>query len=180
MSKATVLYRFHLDVSDVERSVYETLDFRLAMHASESFAFLLTRVIAYALNVQHGLTFSLEGLANPDEPCMSSDDPRGGKDLWIEVGSPSAKRLHKASKAARRVRVYTYKNPEALLEEIRAAEIYQSEKIEIFSLDQDFLERLERMLTRNNTWGIVYDQGNLLVSSGELSEPGDLRPQRLR
>jgi len=179
MSKGTVLYRFHIDLSDIERSVYEQLDLRMAMHASESPAFMITRVIAYALNVGPGLAFSQEGLANPDDPCISSEDPRGGKDLWIEVGSPSAKRLHKAAKAARRVRVYTYKNPEALLEEIRREEVYGAEKMEIFSLDTEFLERLENMLDRNNTWGIVYDQGNLLISAGEKSEAGELTKRRI-
>ncbi len=50
MSQGTVLYRFRLHLSDVDRSVYEELDFRLALHPSESLAFLLTRMLAYALN----------------------------------------------------------------------------------------------------------------------------------
>ena len=180
MSKASVLYRFQIELSDIERGVYEKLDLRLAMHASESFSFLLTRMLAYALNVEPGLAFSLEGLGNSDEPCISSEDPRGGKDLWIEVGSPSARRLHKAAKAAKRVKVYTYKNPEALLAEVAGEDVHNAEKIEFFSFDIEFLERLEQMLDRNNTWGIIRDQGSVTVSAGDLSESGELRPRTLQ
>jgi len=174
MSKGSALFRFHLNLSDIDRSVYEKLDLRMAMHASETPAFLLTRLLAYALNLQPGLEFSAEGLANPDDPCISVEDPRGGKALWIEVGSPSARRLHKAAKAARLVRVYTYKNPAALLAEIKAEGVYQAERLEIFAVPTELLERLEARLSRNNEWGFLHNEGSLQVSVGEESETGEL------
>jgi uncharacterized protein YaeQ len=159
----------------VDRSVYEKLDLRLAQHASESTAFLLTRMLAYALNVQDGLSFSAEGLADPDEPCISREAERGGKALWIEVGSPSARRLHKAAKAANVVKVYTYKNPEPLLREIQMGDVYRGNKIEVFALDPEFLAELEKVLERDNEWELFHDQGSLLVSvKGEAYE-GELR-----
>ncbi len=174
MSQGAVLYRFRLDVSDIERSVYETLDFRLAQHKSESIPFLLTRALAYALNVEPGLEFSAKGLAEPDDPCMSSQDPRGGIGLWIEVGSPSARRLHKAAKAARKVKVYTYKNPEPLLRELEAEKVHNGEQIEIFSLKAEFLEELESALERDNEWNLIRDQGTLTIHVGEKTFEGAL------
>jgi uncharacterized protein YaeQ len=174
MSKGSALYRFHIDLSDIDRSVYEALDLRLAMHASESPAFLITRLLAYVLNVQPGLEFSAEGLANPDEPCMSVDDPRGGKGLWIEVGSPSARRLHKAAKASRLVKLYTFKNPQAIVDEIKAEGVYQAERMEIFAVPAEFLERVEARLSRNNEWGIVHNEGSVQINFGEESETGEL------
>lgn len=64
MSLATI-YRFHLDLSDIDRSIYEKLDLRLALHPSESIPYLLTRLIAFALNVEPSLKFS-KGLSDPD------------------------------------------------------------------------------------------------------------------
>lgn len=174
MSQGAVLYRFRLDLSDIERSVYEKLDFRLAQHKSESIPFLLTRAIAYALNVEEGLEFSAKGLGEPDDPCISSQDPKGGIGLWIEVGNPSARRLHKAAKAARRVKVYTYKNPELLLRELEAEKVHNAEQIEIFSLAEDFLAELEEALERDNEWSLVRDQGSLAVHVGEQSYEGSL------
>jgi uncharacterized protein YaeQ len=69
MALASTLYRFRIDLSDVDRGVYETLDFRIAQHPSETTTYLLTRVLAYALNTQPGLEFSSGGLSDPDAPA---------------------------------------------------------------------------------------------------------------
>lgn len=174
MSQGAVLYRFQLALSDVDRGVYETLDFRMAQHASESIPFLLTRMLAFALNSGDGLTFSLQGLGNPDEPCLSSEDPRGGKNLWIEIGNPSARRLHKAAKAARKVKVYTYKNPLPLLQEMRLEKVHHLEEIEVFSFSQEFLGALEAKLQRDNAWSLVRNDGSLLLSAGEEMIEGEI------
>jgi uncharacterized protein YaeQ len=174
MNQAVSLYRFRLDVSDVDRSFYEHIDFRLQQHPSENLAFLLTRAIAYSLNVEPGLEFSKEGLCEPDDPCISRLDERGGFGLWIEVGSPSARRLHKAAKAAKRVKVYTYKNPDALLRELEGENVYNLEQIEIYSLSQSFLSELEELLVRDNEWGIVREQDSLMINAGEVSCHGSL------
>lgn len=174
MSQATI-FRFRIDLSDIDRAVYETLDFRLAQHPSESISFLLTRMLAYALNVEAGIEFSAKGLGDPDAPCISSEDPRGGKNLWIEIGNPSARRLHKASKAAKKVKVYTYKNPEAFLRECEKEKVHNLDQIEIFSLKPEFLEDLEQALTRNNEWSVMRDQESITVNIGEESYSGELK-----
>jgi uncharacterized protein YaeQ len=159
----------------VDRSVYEALDFRLALHPSESLSFLLTRMLAYALNIEPGLEFSPKGLGEPEDPCLSSEDPRGGKKLWIEVGNPSARRLHKAAKASKAVKVYTYKNPEPMIREIQAEKVHQGGGIEIFALAPDFLAELEALLDRDNAWSLLRDQGSLLITVGDQTIQGDLR-----
>jgi len=179
MSPPVILYRFKIQLSDVERSKYEDLDFRLAMHPSESHAFLISRMFAFILNHQEGLEFSAKGLADPEEPCISMPSDRGGLALWLEVGSPSARRLHKAAKAAAQVKVYTYKNPEALLREIEAEGVHNAHKLEIFSLEPQFLSKLEEMLERENNWSIIHDEGSLNVSIGEECVAGELRRHRV-
>jgi uncharacterized protein YaeQ len=174
MAQGTVLYRFRLNVSDVDRGFYERLDFRMALHPSESIPFLLTRMLAYALNAGPGVAFSAEGLCNPDDPAISSDSPMGGKDLWIEIGSPSGRRLHKAAKAANKVKVYTYKNLDPLLNEIRAEQVHKREQIEVFTLAEEFLSELEGLLDRDNEWEVFRDQGSLMISSKAGSVSGDL------
>ena len=58
MAQPSTLYRFRIDLTDIDRGVYETLDLRLAMHPSESETYLVTRVLAYALNYASDLEFS--------------------------------------------------------------------------------------------------------------------------
>ncbi|MEK7355635.1 MAG: YaeQ family protein, partial [Bdellovibrionota bacterium] len=126
MAQTATLYRFCLDVSDIDRDFYESLDLRVAMHPSEIPHYLLTRILAFALNSKRGLEFSPGGLSDTDAPCIRCLSDNGTLDGWIEVGNPSARKLHKAAKAARDVKVYTYKDPKSLLEEIAAEKVHRA------------------------------------------------------
>ncbi|RZA07906.1 MAG: YaeQ family protein [Proteobacteria bacterium] len=168
------LYRFRIDLSNIDQGIYDRLDFRMVIHPSENHAYLLTRMLAYALNAQEGLKFSAEGLGDPDAPPISLEDPRGGLSLWIDIGNPSARRMHKATKAARRVMIYTYKNPEILIAEIQGGNIFQGEKIEVFSLPEEFLTELEANLERDNTWSVLLSDGALTVGAGSETITGEL------
>ena len=174
MAQASTLYRFRIDLSDVDRGVYKALDFRVAMHPSETTQFLLTRVLAYALNAQDGLEFAPGGLSDPDEPCVRALDANGTIRLWIEVGKPSARKLHKASKAAQSVRIYTYKDPELVLAEIASGGIYRAERIEVYSFGSAFLDRIAVKLARDNSWSLLHHEGALTLGIGEHAEPGEI------
>lgn len=174
------LYRFRIDLADMDRGVYEALDFRAALHPSETPIYLVTRVLAYALNIQEGLTFSPGGLSDPDAPALRLDHPNGGTALWIEIGNPSARKLHKASKAADQVNIYTYKNPEILIQEIRSEKVHKAEKMGIFSFDPRFLERLVATLEKDNHWNIAHTDGSLVISVGKSQvEEGEVRRHSL-
>ncbi|MDP6945710.1 MAG: YaeQ family protein, partial [Myxococcota bacterium] len=73
MASATSIVRFTITVSDVDRGIYDTLDLRAAQHPSETDEYLLTRVIAHALELDDGLAFS-RGLCVPDEPALWAHD----------------------------------------------------------------------------------------------------------
>ena len=174
MANTATLYRFHLNLSDIDRGIYEDLDFRVAMHPSETPTYLVTRVIAFALNTQQGLEFTPGGISDTDAPCIKVDDPRGGVALWIEVGSPGMRKLHKAAKASKLVKIYTYKDPRHLMAEIEAAKVYNAEEIEIYSLAPAFLESLSKTLERDNEWGLIHTDGALTVNIGTQTAQGDL------
>jgi len=174
VAQPSTLYRFQIELSDVDQGVYKTLDLRMAMHPSESNAYLVTRLIAYVLNEREFLEFAPEGLGDPDAPAISARTPGGEILLWIEIGNPAARKLHKASKAAKQVKVYTYKDPAMLLKEIHDHKVYHAESIEIWSIDAKFLETLAGRLERKNAWSIILHEGTLNISIGALSEIADL------
>lgn len=178
MSITATLYRFQIDLSDIERGVYELLDFRVAQHPSEHLPYLLTRVLAFILNFQEGLTFSPAGLHNPDDPAISIPDTHSGHKLVIEIGSPAAKRLHKATKSSMAVKVYTYKNPEALLRELREEKIHRVEEVDFFSVDPIFLEEVATLLKRDNRWSVLFNDGRVTIQSGEVSVSGELHSHK--
>lgn len=169
------MLRFTVDLSDVDRGVYERLEFRVARHPSESSGYLLARVIAYLLNQQEGLAFT-EGISSPDDPAIWVKDLTGALLVWIDVGNPSARRLHKASKAARKVRVYTYRDPRILLEEIASEKVHRSETLEIFALTPAFIAELEKTLERDNPWQFLHAEGELSITVRDVTVQGELRP----
>lgn len=120
-----LLYRFQMELSNIDQGIYESLNFRTAQHPSETPPYLLTRALAYALSFRPGLEFSPKGLADPEGPALQANGENGTIDLWIEIGNPAIRKLHKASKAARQVVVYTYKNAELLLSEINSGKRIQ-------------------------------------------------------
>lgn len=170
-----MLYRFILELSDVDRGVYESLDFRVAQHPSETAVYLLSRVLAYALSYQEGLEFTPGGLGDPEAPALRILGGLNSIDLWIEIGNPSARKLHKASKAAKQVAVFTYKNPEVLLEEVRNHEIHRKQELRLFALDAGFLQNLEPHLEKNNRWSVLVQQGRLDVDIAGRSFSTEIR-----
>lgn len=179
MAQSVTLYRFRIDLSDVDRSVYEALDFRVAQHPSESLQYLLTRVIAYALNTQEGLDFSPEGLHDPEAPALRVQDLTGGISLWIEIGNTNPKKLHKAAKTAKAVKVYTYKNPADFLRDCLGQNIFRAENIEVFSLDPKFLDVLGAEIQRDNRWSLLRHENSLTITIGELSLTTELRSHQI-
>jgi uncharacterized protein YaeQ len=178
MATTTTLYRFQIELSDIQNSVYETLDFRVAQHPSEHMPYLLTRVLAYALNTQEGLAFSATGLHDPDTAAISILDAFGGFKLLIEIGSPSARKLHKATKISKNVKVYTYKNPEKFMNELREEKVHRGDEIDFHSFSPEFLEELALVMKRDNRWSLLLDDGVLTVQVGEQSISGELGSYR--
>ncbi len=178
MGNPATLFRFRLDVSDVDRGFYEAIDLRAAMHPSETEIYLLTRVLAYALNYEEGLTFA-PGLCTGDEPAISLPGEHGAIAKWIDIGNPSPRRMHKAAKAARSVRIYTYKDPEALKREALGEHIHRAAEIEIFALEERFLKQLAAKLARDNTWSVIFNDGGLVVTIGDESFMGAVTEHRL-
>jgi uncharacterized protein YaeQ len=173
------LYRFQIELSDIERAVYETLDFRVAQHPSEGIHYMLTRVLAYALNCQEDLAFAPTGLHDPDAAAISVPESNGGFKLLIEIGSPSARKLHKATKVSKSVKVYTYKNPELMMRELSEEKIHRAEEIVFHSVSPAFLDELVPLLKKDNRWGLLFNDGSVTVQSGEKSVSGELETHRL-
>jgi uncharacterized protein YaeQ len=164
MALQATTYHLQIALSDVDRNVYESLDLRLARHPSESMRYLLTRTLGYALSYEEGIAFSKGGLSSAEEPPIAIHDPTGILLAWIDVGAPSAERLHKASKAARRVVVYTHVEPALLRKEAATRPIHKLEAIEVFRFAPTFLDALEEKVDRNTKLELVRTDGVLYVT----------------
>lgn len=166
LALGSTLYRWKIQLSDVDRGVYEALDLRLARHPSENLRYLVTRAIAYALSFEEGIAFSKEGIASSEEPPVVVRDPAGNLVAWIDVGSPAPERLHKASKAARRVALFSSANLSPLFSAAKAGAIHRASAIEVWQLDPEFLDQLGERVERNTDFEIVHTSSQLYVTLG--------------
>lgn len=172
MAPSATVFHFKIELSDVDRGVYQQLDLRVARHPSENMRYLLTRVLAFCLCHEEGIAFSKAGLSSPDEPALTVRDLQGNLRAWIEVGTPSAERLHKASKAAPQVMVFTHNDPELLKRSARATAIHKVEAIVVRALDPTFLDALAAATERTSGWQVVHTEGQLYVTIDGTSVAG--------
>ncbi len=178
MALNSTMIRFNIKLSDVDRAIYETLELRVAKHPSESEVFLMARMIAYCLNVEEGIEFS-GGIATPDDAAIYVKDLTGQILKWIDIGNPSPKRLHKASKAAKKVIIYTHRDPKILLDEMTGQEIHKKSEIEIFSIPPRFLNPLSETLLKDNKWELLYNEGELAITVNDKTYATDVSQHSL-
>ena len=178
LALGATIYNFDIELSDVDRAVYETFALRAAWHPSESPEYLATRVLAYCLEYAEGIAFG-RGISEPDDPPIAVRDLTGTIRSWIEIGAPDAARLHKASKAAPRVAVYSHKEPRVWLRHLEEERIHRKEALEIYTFDPDFIASLVELLDRRTTMNVSRSDGQLYVTVGENTVQGEVVRQQL-
>jgi uncharacterized protein YaeQ len=168
---SATIYNFQIELADADRDVYESLELRAARHPSESEEYFVTRVLAYALEYREGIAFS-RGISDPEEPAITVRDLTGAITSWIEVGAPDAARLHKASKAASRVAVYTHKDPQQLLRNLAGEKIHRAESIELYSVDRGLVRDVATKLERRMAFAMSVAGQTVYLSIGEATLSG--------
>ncbi len=173
MALTATLHRFRIELSDIDRGVYESLDLRVARHPSEDEARVVIRVLAHAIAFEAGLGFG-KGLSTVDEPALWAKSDTGEIATWIDVGVPAADRLHRASKRARRVLVFTHKQEAALRQAWSGQDIHGADRIELVRLDPAQVSALAEQLDRTVSWFVTIQDDLLSVAHGETSVDGPL------
>jgi uncharacterized protein YaeQ len=179
MALGSTLYRFRVELADIDRSVYETLDLRVPCHPSETAERLVVRVLARAITHEEELEFG-KGLSTTEEPALWNRSAQGQVRTWIDVGKPSAPRLHRANKQATRVVVITTKSENVLRKEWSGQTIYEAHTIELIHLPESLVTGLAENLARTQTWFVTIQDDNLSVAdeAGTVVD-GTLRRQAL-
>ena len=171
MALSSTVFTFEIDLTDPDRAVYEHLALRVARHPSESDEFLVARVLAYCLEYQNGIEFS-RGLSDADDPPIAVRDLTGEMRAWIDVGTPSADRLHRASKTAQRVVVYIHKERAQWLAGLAGAGIYRSGSLDLRAIDRALIAQLVVRLERRMSFALSVSDGDLFVSFADATISG--------
>jgi uncharacterized protein YaeQ len=176
---SSTVYTLEVDLAHGDRGVYETLSLRVARHPSESEEFFIARVLAYCCEYSPGIEFSAGGLSNPDDPPIAVRDLTGALVAWVDIGTPAADRLHRASKAAARVAVYVHREASQWLDGLRSARVHRAEALELYALDRDLVGALVAKLDRRMSLAVSIAEGEIFAAFDDGTLSGQLTRLRL-
>ena len=165
MALTATIYNFDIELADNDRGVYESLSLRMAQHPSESDEYLIARLLAYLLEYREGIEFS-RGVSDPEEPTISIRDLTGKITTWIEIGTPDAARLHKASKAAARVVAYCHREGTQWLKGLAAAGIHRADELELYSIERGLIAEMVARLDRRVAFSVSITDREIYLSIG--------------
>jgi len=166
LAQSSTVYTVTIDLSDLDRGVFETLELRVARHPSETAEYMLVRLLAYCLEYEEGIALT-EGVSSGDEPALVVRDLTGRVTAWIEVGLPDASRLHRGSKLAGRAAVYTHRDVRQLLSQLSGAKIHRAADIPIRAFDRVAIEEVAALIERRASLAISVSDGEVTVAIGE-------------
>ena len=137
-------YKVELNLTDLDRGVYENLRFTVARHPSETEERLGIRLIAYAL--------------------WYSEQLADGRVLhWIEVGQPDAERLTWCSRRAERMSLVAYGNLRVWQSKVVDA-VKGLKNLSIAAIESESLADLVKDLPRSIQWGVMISDGTLFIT----------------
>jgi uncharacterized protein YaeQ len=163
MALGATIYTFLVTLNDADRGVYESLEFRVARHPSETPEYLLTRALAWCLEHTEGLEFSRGGLSDPDAPALAVRDLTGALQAWIEVGAA----------------VYTHREVASWLARLVADPPHRAAQIEIFAIDRDLVAALAARLDRRMAFDLSVSEGHLYLTLPDATLDGVVARHRI-
>jgi uncharacterized protein YaeQ len=166
MALPSTIYRVTIQLSDVDRGVYESLQATVARHPSETEERLVARLLAYALFFEPELAFS-KGIGSGDEPDLWLKGPDGRVLLWVEVGLPEAERLIKACRHAERVALIAGGRVLPAWEQQHLPKLKGVSNLSVISFEQSFINSLVATLDRSIHWEVTISDGNLYMNIGD-------------
>lgn len=166
MALPSSIYRVNLQLSDVDRGVYETLQTTVARHPSETEDRLVARLLAYAIYFEPELVFT-KGISAGDEPDLWLKGPDDRVQLWVEVGLPDADRIIKASRHAARVALVVCGRAISSWEQQQFPALARVPNLTVTGFEQAFITRLSARLERSVNWSITISDGTLYLNSAD-------------
>jgi uncharacterized protein YaeQ len=167
MALRSTVYKIELQVSDLDRRVFESRSLALARHPSETEERLMVRLLAYALHLGEGLEFG-RGISNEDEAAIWQRDLTGRLLLWIEVGLPDERVLRRACGRADAVVLYTYGGRAAAQWWSQTgASLERLSNLQVFDLPQPFTLALAEQAARSLQVQVTVQDREVWFSIGD-------------
>jgi uncharacterized protein YaeQ len=165
MALPSTVYRATIQLSHVDRGIYETIQATLARHPSETAERVVLRLLAYAICYGPDVAFT-KGIGAGDEPDLWVKGGDGRVALWIEVGTPEPERLLKAARHAGRVVLLASAPNRHRWDEQHLARLAGAANLTVIGIDFAFVRQLAAGLERSIAWDVTISGDALYVTSG--------------
>ncbi|MEE4108155.1 MAG: YaeQ family protein [Halieaceae bacterium] len=176
MALKSTVFKVRLNVSDLDRNVYDDYSLSLARHPSETDARMMLRLAVFALHADAQLVFG-RGISTDDEPDLWRRDLTGEIEQWIELGTPDPDRLRKACGRSREVLLYAYgERALAVWHQKHADALQRFSNLSLYGVSDEELDALGALASPGMELQCSIASGELWITDGRLSLEVKPRP----
>ncbi len=167
MALKPTIYKLRIDLSDLDRNYYDTLNLTLAKHPSETLERMMARVLAFCINAQEYLVFT-KGISVAEEPDIWARTLDDKIALWIDVGEPAVDRIKKASRIASAVKIYSFNSKSDVWWE-KDQQNFKQLKVSVFQFPWASIQALATLVQRTMDFSMTIsgDSAYVAAAAGE-------------
>jgi len=166
MAKKATIYKANIQLSDMDRNYYETIQLTIAQHPSETLQRMMVRIVAYILNAHENLQFG-KGVSDEDEATIWQINYSEEIELWIELGQIDEKRVKRAHNKANQVKLYCYGSSVDTWWAQNESKMRQFETLSIEQLSLTTTDALEELVNRTMEFQCSIQDGQLWLTCGD-------------
>jgi uncharacterized protein YaeQ len=155
-----------IQLSDMDRNYYDTLNLTIAQHPSETDNRMMVRLIAFILNANEHLQFG-KGVSDEDEAAIWQINYSEEIELWIELGQLDEKRIKKACNKAQKVKLYCYGSSVDTWWKQSESKLRQFDKLSIEQFSEETSDALAELVSRSMEFQCSIQDGQLWLTSGD-------------
>ncbi|USD66786.1 YaeQ family protein [Vibrio sp. SCSIO 43136] len=167
MALKPTIYKFRINLTDMNRDHYSSVNLTIAQHPSENLERMMARVMAFCLNDQEDLEFT-KGLSSIEEPDIWRKSLDDQILVWIEVGEPDVERIKKATRLAKEVRVYSFNSKSDVWWNQNQGK-FSMHAASVTRFDSEAIETLAQYVTRTMDMSVMLTGNSIFVNT----EQGD-------
>ncbi len=159
-AKATI-HNVEVEISDVDRGVYESLSLCLARQPSETAPYMVTRLLAYCLEYREGIAFTEGSRREPAGRARARPHPPDDRvDRGRHAGRGSAPPRGESGGARRGLHAA---RPRTARPAARGRENPPGRQIPIFAFDLGFVDAIAESIDRRSRFSLSVTERHLYV-----------------
>lgn len=168
MAPKATIYKASIQLSDMDKNYYDTLNLTLAQHPSETEQRLLYRLVAFILNAHEHLQFG-KGVSDEEEAAIWQINYSNEIELWIELGQLDEKRIKKACNKAQQVKLYCYGSSTDIWWKNIESKLQSFNNLSVEYFEVALIDQLQPLLKRSMEFQCSIQDGQLWLTCDETT-----------